>query len=305
MGYQPTATHPGERACVDRYQSIKRVLAMLPQPFTLLDFGANAGYFARAVAQDFDCIVTAIDDHRDLPAIASERITVIPRRMAADGFRRLPRHEVVLALSVLHHVRDWRAMLFDLRACRQFLIVEVPDPGERWMRSAAARHELAEIRDAVAGLASTRLGVFPRTGRDGSQHNRPMFLIPGSLTTLTGIAFSGSGTCSRKLTSALHARGLDKHLGYQPYPGSLNLRLGVEPDLGAPVVDWPGTVKGRKRPYQFWPAWIEGTYPCHAMIPGARGHGPNHVELVAPVRLRGELGINDGDVVNVEVACGS
>lgn len=304
MSYQPTATSPGERVCVDRWKAIRRVLSMLPQPFTLLDFGAHSGWFAQQAAAEFDCIVTAADDHRNLPKIASDKVTVINRRMTAKDLHQLPRHDVVLALSVLHHLKDWRQALTDLRACRQALIVETPDPRERWMRSAAARHELKAIHDTVAGLASGRLGVFARTGRDGSQHNRPMLLAPGSLKTYSGAVFSGSGSCSRKLTPSLHARGLDRELGYQPYPGSLNLRLAVEPELGSPWLDWPGIVNGRKRPYQFWPAWLEDGSPVHAMVPGPRGWGPNHVELVAPVRLRDALGIEDGDTLTVDVACG-
>jgi riboflavin kinase len=294
----------GERACADRYQAIKRVLSMLPTPFTLLDFGANAGYFARRTVEDFDAVATAVDDHRGLPAAASENLVVVNKRLDVNGMRMLPRHDVALALSVLHHIADWPRMLDQIRACRQFAVIEVPHPDERWMRSAAARHQLREIHDTVAGLASARLGTFQRTGRDGSNHARPMFLVPGTLERIEGTVFSGSGTCGRKLTPALHGRGLDRELGYQPFPGSLNLRLDVDNDaLGDPHIDWPGTVNGKKRPYWFWPAWVDGL-ACHAMIPATRGHGPNHVELVAPVRLRDQLDLNDGDTLMVDVARG-
>lgn len=130
-----------------------------------------------------------------------------------------------------------------------------------------------------------------------------MYLVPGDLTTLTGAVFAGSGTCSRKLRPDLHARGLDRELGYQPYPGSLNLRCNDPVELGRPVVNWPGRVHGRSRPYWFWPAWL-GDLPLHAMIPATRSHGPNHVELVAPLRLRDTLGLADGDRLTVEVQRG-
>lgn len=302
MSYQAART---ERECADRYKVIKRVLALLPTPFRLLDFGAHTGWFARRVVGDFDSVVTAVDDYGGLRGTASEQLVVVNRRLTAGDLRQLPRHDVALALSVLHHCKDWRRLLEQIRACRQFAIIEVPHPKERWMRSAAARHELAEIHDTVAGLASARLGTFTRTGRDGSVHHRPLFLVPGSLERVEGTVFAGSGTCGRKLTPALHARGLDRELGYQPYPGSLNLRMGVANDfLGAPAVDWPGVVKSKTRPYQFWPAWLDNR-PVHVMVPGTRGHGPNHIELVAPVKLRDELGLDDGDTVTVDVARGA
>jgi len=301
MTYQPTATTTGERACVDRWSAIRPHLPA--EPFTVLDLGANAGWFSARLAAEFDCQVTAIDDHRDLPAIASDRVTVINRRVSARHLREMPRHDVVLALSVLHHLADWRAVLDDLRACRRGAFVEVPAPGEKWMRAAAARHELPAIHDKVAGAAFRLVGEFERTGRDGSVHQRPMFLLDGTVHALTGTVFSGSGTCSRKLTPTLHARGLDRELGYQPYPGSLNLRCATDVDLGAPWLAWPGIVKGRSRPYWFWPAWLNG-HAVHAMDPGGRNHGPDCIEVVAPWSIRDRFGLVDGDPVTLEVACG-
>jgi CTP-dependent riboflavin kinase len=64
---------------------------------------------------------------------------------------------------------------------------------------------------------------------------------------------------------------------------------------------WPGLVRGRTRPYWFWPAWLNGR-PVHALDPAGRGHGPDSVEVVAPVRLRDRLGLVDGDTVTLEVA---
>lgn len=309
MNYQPTwhdgmVLAAGERDCADRYEPIRELLAGVDGLDTVLDLGANSGYFSARIADDFLAAhVTAVDPRPELRQAASDRITVVQHRMDAAAVRALPRHDVVLALSVLHHLPDWRQALGWLRACRRWLVAEVPHPGERWMRSAAARHELPAIHDAVARMAARKLGDFERTGRDGSRHRRPMYLIPGNVVTLTGTVFAGSGTCSRKLRSDLHARGLDVQLGYQPYPGSLNLRCDGPVDLGQPVVDWPGTVNGKRRPYWFWPAWV-GKTPLHAMIPATRGHGPNHVELVAPMRLRDQLGLVDGDTVTVEVQRG-
>jgi CTP-dependent riboflavin kinase len=303
MTYQPTATTAGERSCVDRWDVIRWHLASLDEPFTVLDLGANAGWFSTRLAEEFDCQVTAIDDHRDLSSIASDRVTVLNRRVSARHLREMPRFDVVLALSVLHHMADWRAVFDQVRACRRGAFVEVPAPGEEWMRWAAARHELPAIHDKVAGAAFRLIGEFERTGRDGSVHQRPMFLVHGTLTTLAGTVFSGSGTCSRKLTPTLHARGLDRELGYQPYPGSLNLRCETTVDLGTPWLAWPGLVKGRSRPYWFWPAWLNG-HPVHAMDPAGRGHGPGCIEVVAPRSMRDSLGLVDGDAVTLEVACG-
>lgn len=307
MSYQPTwrdgtVLAPGERDCADRYGPIRDLLATVDHPFTVLDLGANGGYFSRRVAEDFPAAqVTAVDPRPELLAAASERVAVVQRRMDAAALRALPRHDVVLALSVLHHLPDWRQALTWLRACRRWLVAEVPHPGERWMRSAAARHELGPLHDGVANLADRKLGEYERTGRDGSRHQRPMYLIHGTVRTLRGQVFTGSGSNSRKMPA--FSRGLDRELGYQPVPGSLNLRMDRPVALGPPAVDWLGRHGSRTRDYQLWPAWI-GNLFCHAMVPGRRGHGPECVELVAPVRLRDRFGLRDGDTVTVEVQRG-
>lgn len=305
MTYQPTADGgAAQRDCADRYAPIRDLLTTIDGPFTVLDLGANAGWFSTRIATDFPAAqVTAVDPRPEVQQATSDRVTAVQQRMDAAALRALPRHDVVLALSVLHHLPEWQQAVPWLQACRRWLVAEVPHPDERWMRSAAARHELGPLHNTVTRHADRKLGDFERTGRDGSRHLRPMYATPGTVTTLTGTVFAGSGTCSRKLRPDLHARGLDKRLGYQPYPGSLNLRCDGPVDLGTPVVHWPGTVNGRQRPYWFWPAWISDL-PLHAMDPAGRGHGPNHVELVAPTRLRDTLGLADGDRVTVEVARG-
>lgn len=310
MTYQPLIRggvhlQAGERDCADRYTAIRTALtAEGATGDTVLDLGAAQGYFAQRLATEVDCRVTAVDDCPDLPAAASERITVIPERLDPAGLRLLPRHDWVLALSVLHHFAAWRRALDAVLACRRGAIVEIPHPGERWMRRAAARRELGTLHTAVIAIPGARhLGDFPRRGRDGTVHQRPMFLLPGRLRATTGTVFGGSGTCSRRLPQ--FGAGLERHLGYTPYPGSLNLRTEPPLDLGPPAVDWVGRRGSRTRDYQFWPAWIsdgvQGGLACHAMVPGPRGHGPDSIEVVAPVRLRDELGLADGDTVALDV----
>jgi hypothetical protein len=284
----------GERDCEGRFGLIAATLPA--EPFTLLDFGAYTGYFATRITDQFAATATAVDDFAGLGAAASDRVTVIGRRLDAGGLRALPRHDVVLALSVLHHIADWRAALALLHACRSHLIVEVCHPSEKWMRRAASRRAVAAQYKTVKSLPGARLlGTSPRVGRDGVSYERPIFSVPGTVRTLTGQAFTGSGSCSRNMPRYDH--GLGAELGYEPFPGSLNLRLAQRHKLGNPFLEWVGD---RQRDRQFWRAWI-GDLACHAHVPGKRNHGPDVLELVAPVRLRDRLVIADGDDVTFDV----
>lgn len=287
----------GDRDCAGRYDLLRGVLDRVAEPFTLLDLGAYTGYFAVRAAEDYDCRVTAVDDHRPLARAASDRVDVVTHRVDAGWLAARPRVDVVLALSVLHHMPDWRRVLVEVAACRHTAVVEVPRPDETWMRRAAARREVGDIHDAVLAVGE-RIGESERVGRNGRAYARPIVAIPGRVRRLTGTVFGGSGSNSRRMRQ--FGTGLDRRLGYEPFWGSLNLRMPDALRLGAPWLDWVGRNGSRRRDYQFWRAWIGGL-PCHAMIPGRRGHGPDCVEIVAPVRLRDHLGLADGDTVTVDV----
>jgi len=288
----------GERDCEGRYALIAATFPA--HPFTMLDVGAYTGYFATRASEDFEASVTAVDDFRGLAAAASERVTVIGERLSPAQLAALPRHDVVLALSVLHHFADWRAALRELLACRSHLLIEVCAPDEKWMRRAASRREVAAQHKAVASTPGAELlGRSPRTGRDGVTYQRPLYRLPGTVCTLAGRAFTGSGSCSRNMPR--FDKGLGKRLGYEPFPGSLNVRLPEPHKLGAPALDWTGE-KNRDR--QFWRAWVAGI-ACHAHVPGKRSHGPDALELVAPMKLRDRLGLADGATITFDVEVGT
>jgi CTP-dependent riboflavin kinase len=292
----------GERPCEDRYQAIRRRLEGLARP-SVLDVGANTGVFGIRLAEDFGGRATLADDRTELGVVVERQenpaLTVLPRRLAPGDLRALPRHDVVLALSVLHHFKDWRGALGELSACRRWLICEVPHPDERWMRSAASRRELPAIYEAVSALGE-RICTSKRIGRDGATWERETFAIPGTVRTFEGEVFAGSGNNSRSL-DAFADDSLTEALGYEPYHGSLNLRVG-DFTLGEPHVRWARRIGKRRRSYSAWRAWF-GEIPGHVVIPTTKpgwAH-PGTLECWAPVRLRDALGLEDGGRLTVDV----
>jgi riboflavin kinase len=137
-------------------------------------------------------------------------------------------------------------------------------------------------------------------GKDGKTYQRPMYLVPGTLRTLTGRVFSGSGNCSRNMPK--WDKGLGKHLGYEPFPGSLNVRLPEPHALGKPWLDWRPAPRHDR---QLWRAWIDSLSYCHAHVPGRRNHGPDTLELIAPVKLRERFGLVDDDEITFDVEVGA
>lgn len=309
--YQPQwvdgrTTGTAERPCVDRYDaflpSLEEASRNAFDGLHVLDVGAAEGYFTARIADELDASVTAVDPNPRLADVSKRpHVTVIPKRLGPVQLARLPRHDVVLALSVLHHFEHWKAALKELVACRDTAIIEVPHPSERWMRSAAARHQLGALHDAVAKRPGARLlGEFERTSRDGREtFLRPMYALPGTVRTVTGRVFGGAGSNSRNLRR--HADSALTHtLGYAPFPGSLNLNIGKPPAsiLGEPWATWARPQGRRKAVYKIWRAWI-GDMPVHAMIPHT-SH-VNTIEIWAPAKLRDALDLVDGSRVTVDV----
>ena len=138
-------TARGYRDCAVRYALLRRALRGLRPHPTILDFGAAGGYFAFRLAHDLDARVTAVDDAPALRAAAKangdRRVTVIARRLTLEEVRGLGHFDVVLALSVLHHVSPWRDYLAAFRrAARRALILELPDPRNSATRSGSLPH---------------------------------------------------------------------------------------------------------------------------------------------------------------------
>ncbi len=100
----------GERGCSDRWAVISEVVSKCPN--TVLDLGCAEGYFVCRVARDYGCFVLGVDaDVRRLTIAQnvsllnkSERAGFMYAHITPDFLRKLPRFNVVIFLSVLHHI---------------------------------------------------------------------------------------------------------------------------------------------------------------------------------------------------------
>jgi riboflavin kinase len=106
-----------------------------------------------------------------------------------------------------------------------------------------------------------------------------------------------------------YTQQFEKILGFVPYPGTLNLRLSpvaVQRRKKLTIADWfvvdgfesEGRTFGQVRCL----LCMIGGIPCGIVVPG-RSHYPDAlVEVIAPVGLRRELNLVDGDEVVIEVS---
>jgi cyclopropane fatty-acyl-phospholipid synthase-like methyltransferase len=171
VDYQPRwqdgrTVGPQERDCAGRYQAIVPFVA---EGARVLDFGAFSGYFSHRLADEraARCVAVA-PEVEPYPGV-----TVVKQRLTVDGLKALGHFDVVLALSVLHHLDPWEDYLSVLCSQGDTVIVEVPHPAERFNHCPA---------DKVEAIAAAVYGpVLCRTPGYRTDLLRPTILAKGRL----------------------------------------------------------------------------------------------------------------------------
>lgn len=129
-------------------------------------------------------------------------------------------------------------------------------------------------------------------------------------TQIDGTVFRGLGEGKYYLSKAGYQRQFPSLLGFQPYPGTLNIRLTKSESLAA-------SEQLRKKSGRHLDGFSETSrtyggarcYPCRingkaagAIIVPERTHYPHDVvEILSPAFLRKTLGLKDGDGVKLQL----
>jgi riboflavin kinase, archaea type len=128
--------------------------------------------------------------------------------------------------------------------------------------------------------------------------------------TLEGTVFTGLGEGAYYITKEHYKKQFTEKLGFEPYPGTLNLKLSTDYDIKTrmeleayPAIEIKG-FKNEDRTFglvKCYPAII-GNKVTGALITALRSHYDVSVlEIIAPVCLRKQLNLKDDVKVKVEV----
>ena len=135
---------------------------------------------------------------------------------------------------------------------------------------------------------------------------RRIFEGPAKLS-IAGTVASGLGEGRYYLSQPGYVLQFTERLGYSPYPGTLNVRLGPEERRKIDLLEgWQGLridgFQASGRTFggaTCFPARLNG-HACHLIHPD-RTHYKDVVEFVAPECLREALPVRDGDTVEVAI----
>lgn len=126
-----------------------------------------------------------------------------------------------------------------------------------------------------------------------------------------GVVFSGLWEGRYYISREGYREQIREKLSFEPYPGTLNIRLRTKTDLERreQLERLPGVeIKGFKtedRSFggaKCYPALINDEVEGALIIAERSGYDRTVMELIAPVNLRKRLGLRDGDIVRVSLS---
>ncbi len=128
--------------------------------------------------------------------------------------------------------------------------------------------------------------------------------------TLEGVVFTGLGEGAYYISKERYRKQFIERLGFEPYPGTLNLKLTTDYDVKTrseleayPAIEIEGFTNEDRTfgSVKCYPVTIENKVKG-ALILALRSHYDTSViEVIAPVFLRKHLKLKDGHKVKVEV----
>jgi len=129
-----------------------------------------------------------------------------------------------------------------------------------------------------------------------------------------GTVFTGFNEGGYYVSLKGYARSFRRALGFEPFPGTLNLRLADQAmleqrrllDLKQGIVI-PGFTDGKRSygPVKVFKARIEGSHPGAVLAIERTHYDSSVLELISPSNLRRTLGLKDGDECSVVAYLGT
>ncbi len=163
--------------CLPRYEVLRPLLDSFKRPFTVLEVGANNGYFSIKIAEDYGATCVMVDGTDRLKKICelnSKRgnFIYLKKYITAEELELLAKKEhfdVVIAFHVLHHQgKNWKRFANALLKLGDNVVIETPPASD------SVSNLLPTVRDIAPYLLSLssgeQIGSFLRQTSDVYDH---------------------------------------------------------------------------------------------------------------------------------------
>ncbi|MFP3268649.1 MAG: DUF120 domain-containing protein [Desulfurococcales archaeon] len=166
------------------------------------------------------------------------------------------------------------------------------------VRTVKGRGEFVELTENGLKLAEELYGILSALMR-----------VEDNVLLLEGKVVSGLGEGRFYMNVQYYKNKIKELLGFLPYPGTLNVQVIGESALKrmALTKERGIRIEGFKTEDRFYGgatlfrAKVNGYEQAAIIIPDRTSHPREVLEVIAPIYLRGELGLSDGDRVLLEV----
>jgi SAM-dependent methyltransferase len=174
----------GKRDSASRYGIIKTYCTIFDKPFTVLDIGANMCYFGLRLIEDFGCTVTAFefDQFQDrlkyVKQNKTDKLLFINHKLHLNDLKIMNQHchfDLILALSVLHHVNDSDLWIQELRKLGDNIIIEFALEDSK--RVAIRKNYTIPLDSVILGYGNSHLK---------ENFKRPIVLVRGNCEKTIG-----------------------------------------------------------------------------------------------------------------------
>lgn len=186
--------------CEARYEALKKVLDLYDRPIKILDIGAAEGYFSFRAAHEYGASAVMIGNPKHKNNILQklcvantqlDKIILLSKRISLDELEMLAEKEhfdVVLALNIIHHFKDWERAYETILKLGDQIIIETPPNGDAHACGLSRR---APINARIDREPHTLLGQFQRH-TDPTQIDRLVWISmqPANSFIVEGIHWS-------------------------------------------------------------------------------------------------------------------
>lgn len=273
----------GTRECESRYEAIKPFLERYKnkKSFTVLDFGANYGYFSWRIKEDYPNAQITMVDSRELLKLlykinSIDGVNLISKYMDENEIKCLEQYDLILLMSVLHHFEN-PAEIFDIFYQKgETILCEADYPDHP---NFTGRQE--QIHEHLITKNPAQINKWLK-------HDRPIYYFNKEEVVMDGVIWSGAGLAKESM------KWLDPIFDYfnlTMFPGTLNVGLFEPIEFNTQI---------RIHDYELIPVYLNGL-PVLALRYDVPERSRKRLELISPYNLRNLFNLQDEDIVTISI----